>query len=183
MYALTLTAPWGSLIAIGATHPRLGKRIETRSWALPTAHMGQPLAIHQAAGLPHGFTEQDLIDTCALPYFREALAAAGITSAAQLPRGAIVAVATPTGSHPTAQIYARDADDEPLSLRTGYISGDLFLQVRDVELSFGNYGFRRFAWPLGEIAALAVPVPCRGGQRLWRVPAAAEAAVRAQLPA
>src|SRR6266699_6473957 len=41
--ALTMTDPWGSLVAAGA------KRIETRSWS--TAYRG-PLAIHVAKTLP-----------------------------------------------------------------------------------------------------------------------------------
>lgn len=183
MYALTLTAPWGSLIAIAARHPHLGKHIETRSWPLPAAHIGQPLAIHQAAGLPRGFSGDAYLETCSAEPFRSALMAAGITDGTKMPLGAIVAVVVPTGSYPTAQIYARDTDDEPLSLRTGYINAALFTQVRDTELAFGNYGPRRFAWLFTDIAALPVPVPCRGAQRLWRVPAAAQAQIAAQLGA
>ena len=48
MKGLTLTAPYGTLIAIAATHPDLGKHVETRGWT--TAYRGT-LAIHQAAGL------------------------------------------------------------------------------------------------------------------------------------
>lgn len=41
--ALTMTDPWGTLVALGA------KRIEIRSWSTP--HNG-PLAIHVAKSLP-----------------------------------------------------------------------------------------------------------------------------------
>lgn len=39
------------------------------------------------------------------------------------------------------------------------------------------------AWLLADVRVLPVPVPCRGAQGLWTLPADVEAAVLAQLPA
>jgi hypothetical protein len=178
---ITLTPPWGSLIAAAALRPDLGKHTETRGWALPAHAVGVPLAIHQAAGLPQGFSEEELTEICAEPAFRMALAVLGIARPDQLPRGKIVAVVTPLGSYPTCQIYASDAEDEPLDLRTGYINKAVFTQVSDADLAFGNYGFRRFAWPLDQIRALLQPLPYRGAQGLRRLPAEAQVLVEAQL--
>jgi activating signal cointegrator 1 len=170
MRGLTLTPPWGTLIAIGA------KRIETRSWKCPASAIGIPMAIHQAKGLPRDFSEADLAALCASWPFAEALAAVGITSAAQLPRGRIVAVATPvdhivTGSGIPAGsvIVYHDRGETQMRL------------ITEEEHAFGDYGPDRHAWLLDDIAALAEPVPCRGSLSLWRVPAEVEVAVRAQL--
>jgi hypothetical protein len=181
MYALALTPPWGTLIAIGA------KRIETRSWALPSAASGVPLAIHQAKGLPRGFSEADLAELCASRPFAEALAAVGITSAAQLPRGCIVAVATPVDCVPTQNPAVAAAPGQPWFTGRRPGVGQHYYEVPprpdSAELSFGDYAPGRYAWLLADIAALAAPVPCRGYQRLWRVPTEVAAQIAAQLGA
>ncbi|SRR6266496_3687897 len=56
---LTMTDPWGTLVALGA------KKIETRTWR--TEYRG-PLALHVAKTVPE---EINLL--CQRPYFREAL--------------------------------------------------------------------------------------------------------------
>lgn len=180
MNIITLTPPWGSLIAAAAIAPALGKHIETRGWPLPASAIGEELAIHQAKGLADLETEA-LAALCATSPFREALAAIGITQAAQLPRGAIVAVGVPRGSYQTHRISARDSDDDPLSLRIGYVHRDRFTEVGEPELSFGGYGLRRWAWPLDQIRALRCPVPWRGAQGVRRLPVEGETLVRAQI--
>lgn len=88
MKGLTLTAPWGTLVAIGA------KRVETRNW--PTRYHG-PLAIHQAKGLGPVGGRAGLLALCGSEPFASALTAAGYSAhlmpAWGLPQGAIVAVA------------------------------------------------------------------------------------------
>lgn len=162
MKAITLTPPWGTLIAIAARWPELGKHFETRSWPLPVRYLGQPLAIHQAKGLADLKTEAALAELCASEPFRPSLTAAGITEAGQLPRGAIVAIVTPR------QCYRVE----------GGVMRDFYTRAHaplpgEPERSFGGYGRGRYAWHLDAIRALATPVPCRGAQGLWDVPAAA----------
>ena len=50
-----------------------------------------------------------------------------------------------------------------------------------LEEACGNYGPGRMAWSLGALRRLAAPVPCRGRQGLFDLPADVEAQVRAQL--
>lgn len=45
------------------------------------------------------------------------------------------------------------------------------------ECLFGDYTPGRFVFVLGNLRRLAIPVRCRGSQRLWRVPAEVEAQV------
>lgn len=97
--ALTMTDPWGTLIALEA------KRIETRSWR--TDYRG-PLAIHIARKLP-----EDLDDLCAQPHFREALPESFLNpyvpQAKRFPVGKMLAIVmldevVPTElAHPTEQ--------------------------------------------------------------------------------
>jgi hypothetical protein len=171
---ITLTPPWGTLIAVAARFPNLGKQIETRSWPIPAALREQPLAIHQAKGLAHLKTEEALAKLCASSPFREALSAVGITSAAQLPRGQIVAVATPIDCVGTLALSR--------SLFWGTPQGRTWPQITEPERSFGNYALGRYAWLLDQISALALPVNCKGAQGLWVVPDDVEKAIRELLP-
>lgn len=89
MKVLSLNPPYGTLIAACERFPELGKHIETRGqrWS----HRG-PLLIHQTAGLGGMFADEaELAAFCQQEPFCSTLAALGITDAAQLPRGAIVA--------------------------------------------------------------------------------------------
>jgi hypothetical protein len=96
--ALSLTQPWGTLVASGA------KRIETRSWK--TSYRG-PLAIHAAKGLPK--------DTLAL-FFTEPFASTlrrnGIKHPSDMPRGAIVATCTLVDCIPTESIRGSLSENE-----------------------------------------------------------------------
>lgn len=97
MKALTLTAPWGTLVAL------LLKRYETRSWA--TSYRGR-IAIHQGATLTpvHGWA--GLREICARPPFAAALLSAGLT-AERLRLGAVVATADLVAIHRTEDIRDR----------------------------------------------------------------------------
>jgi len=162
MKAITLTAPYGTLIAIGA------KRLETRSWG--TSYRGE-LLIHQAKGLgPVG----GMIGLRALinqPVFFETLMRivpnynryCDVDAIiARLPFGALVARTEltecpmigvlPDGT-PTYMTY----DEFPPMLQA----------VQEPERSFGLYTSGRRAWRLANIRALPEPIPCRGYQGLW----------------
>lgn len=132
------------------------KRVENRPWPPPKPLIGNLLAIH--AGLNH--------DKAA-----EASMRAG-AFAALLPRpydeirqakGCIVAVARVVGS-----IYGFREMVEDEFKRRGMDS--------QYPWFFGPYG-----WLLEHTTELKAPVPCRGFQRVWKLPADVEAAVTAQL--
>jgi hypothetical protein len=78
---------------------------------------------------------------------------------ARLPFGAVVAV-------------ARVLDCRRTEAVAGTLSG--------LERRLGDYSWGRWAWMLGEVYALAEPVPCRGALGLWRLPEDVLEAVRAQ---
>lgn len=164
MKALTLTPPWGTLVAIGA------KRIETRAWS--TNYRG-PIAIHQAKLLnglrlpnePRVGTrelERRLAELCDRDPFFAVLRPhlSGYTAAERascLPRGRIVAVADLTEvlsttdftfMQPVAALYEQD---------------------------FGDFSNGRFAWLLERVTPLYgtggdAGIECAGGRGLWDVP-------------
>lgn len=156
MKALTLWNPWAQLIALGE------KKVETRPWAPPsTMSIGEQFAICSAATFP--WTHKDWMTRWP---FNDALAKHGITADNEthvnMPRGCVVAVATLAAVERTEQSRKR---------------------VSDQELEFGNYEDGRFAWWLRDVIRLPEPVPCRGYQKMWRLPANVEAAVREQVAA
>lgn len=77
-----------------------------------------------------------------------------------LPRGAIVAVAR---------------------LQTIYTTDEVEIVVMgltETDKAFGDYNPGRYAWKLEDVVALDKPIPCRGAQALWRLPADVEHEVR-----
>jgi len=149
MYALTLTQPWATLVAIGA------KAAETRSWYLgpnPRGRATQPLgvriAIHAAMGFPRA--AQDLVATepflSALRAEYPGMDPAGIVGL--LPRGEVIATVVVLHCI-TVEHFAK--------------SPHLTAQER----AFGDYSPGRFAWRLWDVQRLPQPVAARGYQRLW----------------
>jgi hypothetical protein len=148
---LTLTPPWGTLVAIGA------KKIEARGW--PTNYRG-PLLIHQGSNLRPVGGEQGLIDICASEPFRSVLFDAGYTHWGNLDKGAIVAVCELVDVRPI-----------PASLPVlfGYVNAERAWDWRlaDQERAFGDYSPGRFAWLLADVRALPEPITARGMPGLW----------------
>lgn len=144
MKAISLLQPWATLIAVGA------KRIETRSWSTP--YRGR-IAIHASKGFDPVYRYLASQDP-----FRAALARGGYRSPGELPRGAVVALATLVDCIPvttTCGGFARFArkgnrDDIPES-----------------ELPFGDFGPGRWAWVLEDVVPLLEPVPARGSLGVW----------------
>ena len=170
MKALTLTQPWATLVAIGA------KKIETRSWR--TDYRG-PIAIHAGQGLGPVGGKRGLHLQCAAPRFFDALKLSMMRVRYNrdgetwpeydpdlLPLGAIVAVATLV--------------DCVRATGNGYIehrATRLLDKVSAQECAFGDYSPGRYAWLLADVHRLPEPIPARGAQRLWNVPAEVEAAL------
>ena len=131
-------------MAIGA------KQFETRSWR--TDYQG-PLAIHAAKGFPRA---AQLL--CFERYFVEALIGVGISKPADLPRGEVIAIVDLAGCFETP------GDGVPW--REYY--GGVHLPPEEPELSFGDYGPRRYAWRLRDVRRIE-PVPWRGSLGLFNV--------------
>lgn len=169
MKAISLTAPYGTLIALTAMYPKLGKRIETRGWA--TSYRGE-LLIHQAKGLgPIGglaglralINQPIFFETLMriVPSYNRYCDVDAIIE--HLPMGKIVAK--------TQLVACEEMDPEDDTARGGYwkiIGGRRqHWPLTDQERAFGLYASGRFAWLLMDTMALTVPVPARGHQQLW----------------
>src|SRR5687767_3667093 len=146
MKTLSLNPPYTTLIAACQRFPELGKHIETRGrWHY--THRGE-LLVHQTAGLGEMFADEDeLAAFCQQEPFRSTLAALGITEAAQLPRGAIVARAI--------LIDVVSTDELP----AGYRRGAHVWWLTERERTFGNYAPGRYGLLLADIQALPTPIP------------------------
>lgn len=160
MKCLSVNQPFATLIAIGV------KGYETRSWM---THYTGPLAIHASKNFPDYYKE-----LCHEEPFCTELARAGYTCAEELPTGVVVCVCEMYGCYQT----------------TGYIDLDwnAWLKsdtcARKVEYPdshFGDYSNGRFAFGLGGVERLRVPVPLLGKQGLFNIPADIEEKVKAQL--
>lgn len=157
MRALTLTQPWATLVAIGE------KRVETRSWH---THFRGPVAIHAAKGLAYPvMNETGLSLLIESEPFASVLRPhlSGYTAeerAADLPRGAIVGVATIDHVLPTGLTLHRS-----LTAR-GYVARRV---LSEQELAFGDYGEGRYAWILGRRVQVS-PIECVGARGLWSLP-------------
>lgn len=154
--ALTMTQPWATLVAIGEN------TIETRSWS--TSYRG-PLAIHTAKAFP-----ADARALCRVFPYNQTLAAAGYADASELPTGSVIAVA--------------QLDDvmrfERATLAEVRVRSRRGLLPRH-EADFGDFSAGRFGFVLSHVRRLRTPVPARGMLGLWKVPAALERKILAQL--
>jgi activating signal cointegrator 1 len=161
MKALSLTAPYGTLIALAAQYPELGKHIETRSWQ--TTYRG-PLAIHQAQGLGPVGGKRGLVQLIAMSNtMRETINRAGFTTVDDFPRGAIVAMCELVACEETDPEY-----DAAMGGWWKIIGGKrMRWELTDQERAFGDYSAGRYAWLLSNIRALPEPIPARGALGLW----------------
>ena len=194
MKALTLTQPWATLVAEGL------KRIETRSRNLSYRGM---IAIHAGANLVYVGGQQRLLDLCLSEPFAQALQGVDVLRRGRrhdigtrgqpgwihleskvdvqpsyslvMPRGAIIAIAHIVSAETTENLV-EDAGAWRVcgGVRT-------YWPLDELERAFGVYDPGRYGYLLAGVRKLRTPVPCRGYQRLWRLPDDVEAAVRAQL--
>jgi activating signal cointegrator 1 len=154
MKTLSLNPPYATLILACQRFPELGKHIETRGrWHY--THRGD-LLLHQTSGLGTMFAnEAELAAFCQQEHVRSTLAALGITVAAQLPRGAIVARATLIDVVSTTELPA------------GYRRRNYVWWLNERERAFGNYEPGRYGLLLADVQALAEPMSARGKPGLW----------------
>lgn len=153
MKALSVRQPWASLIAL--EH----KQFETRSWALPAAHLNsdQWFALHAAKR----WTARERDCAVADP-IGERLLKAGVDLASDqpLPLGSIIAL---------------------------FRFGGCFMAGRravgEFELAVGDYTAGRFAFEIRDVRVLAQPVLASGLLGFWEVPAEAVAEIESQIGA
>lgn len=172
MRAASLTQPWNGLVAAAI------KGIENRSRPLISPkNFGQPIAVHATREIDESVYSRiaeiapDVLsikrdgggtEIRVIPCFRDWYRLSRITSA-------ITAVATPvkvikaTGFNPATDAFTYDPKDlEGLGDQRRWL--------------FGRYGY-----VFVDVVALPTPVPCRGYQGFWTLPADVETAVRLQL--
>lgn len=166
MKAISLSAPYGTLIALCDQFPTLGKHIETRGRA--TSYRG-PLAIHQAKSLRYVGGKQGRFRLCSVDPFASALRAfhplAPSYPEAWLPFGAIVATCELLDCVETMPKWATITP----WLTASWNSTTYHVPPGEgsYERAFGDYTPGRYAWLLGNIKALPTPIPCVGRQWLW----------------
>lgn len=143
MKAITLYQPHATLMAIGA------KMIETRPkrWN----HRGL-VAIH--SGL-----SKDWFPLCNQEPFRSVLVAAGYCDPSMLPLGRVIAVGLLSSCVTTESL----SDEKSSLLDCPPLSSQ--------ERAFGNYAPNRFGYLFAEIRRLDDPIPFRGHQGYWDLPA------------
>jgi len=166
--ALTIRQPWASLIAAGV------KTIETRSWS--TSYRG-PLLIHAGKatedmedlmrprwrGLARPDDEQAVVD---------ATAAAGFSCMAELPLGAVVAVAELVDVLPmgclSGDTFPPEYGPGGWLRAEGLIAGTPSFWATEQEQALGDFTPGRYAWLLGNVRPLPESIPAKGRQGLWR---------------
>lgn len=162
LFGLTEHQPWGSLIA-----EKL-KPIENRDWPPPPRLIGSDedlVAIH--AGKQYDKEGEEWVrqhfPELKWPAPVEYSRASAILAVAQVAH--VIARTKRNVEHPRV-IYAGDA------LERGLVT------VEQLRWFTGEYG-----WVFGEVVKLPTPVPCRGMQKLWRVPSELLPQVRQQFRA
>lgn len=150
---LTILQPWCSLITHGT------KRVENRSWSPRGMAVGDYLAIHAGArvDLDQWGGADDTITVKGQPPFMAAYDAALLTTTSDRALRAALATAVPYGAilgvAVLADVETRATGDDPWWV--------------------GPVG-----WRLADVVAFERPVPCKGAQGLWDLPADVHAVVR-----
>lgn len=150
--ALTLWQPWASAIVNGP------KRVENRPWYPPKQVVGERIWLHAGKAYDHARHAEvvklwpELGCTCAG------------CSEGSLPSGAIIGSARVVG--------------------WGYSEGGFgkvsLAGAATTAVFTDPWWHGPFGWLLADVHALGKPVPCRGFQKLWRVPADVLARCQAQ---
>ncbi len=171
MKALTLTQPWATAVALGS------KCIETRSWR--TSYVG-PIAIHAAKG----YSVYDLLHKASCWNWIGALWQTGVRFGngpkfeAVLPFGAVVAVAFLADCRPTDSFTQAELDRRRAPTDSTHSIANLYTWT---ERQMGDFSLGRYGFVLRDVVALETPVPVKGFQRIWNLPAGAVAAIDEQL--
>ena len=149
MKTLSLTNPWGVLVAIGA------KRVETRSFK--TNYRG-PLAIHASKGFPKYARDFTLDPDCYATMQTMGYRARYWTP--RMPLGAVIATCNLIDC---VQIQASIHGNPPVTI--GKWTG-MLVENRN-EIKFGDYTPGRWAWILADVKCFDHPIPAKGSLGLW----------------
>lgn len=158
MKALSLWQPWASAIALGA------KRVETRSWE--TLYRG-PLLIHAAKRRP----VYELLALNSNWTWLAVLRPLGkrmgdnLRIEERLQFGALIAVADLVACRRTNSFTVEELDTRR------FADGETHELESWTERMMGDFSPGRFGWVLENIRPLAEPIPYRGAQGLFDVPA------------
>lgn len=169
MRALSLWQPWATAIVIDA------KRVETRGWS--TNYRG-PLLIHASKR----WNQAEMIEHASSWTWCAALSCLGMRIGSGrmklleiLPLGAIVGVADLIDCR-TTESFALDDLDARRTWKTGEKVDSLDTWTEEM---MGNFGPGRFGWVLRNPRRFAQPIPYRGAQGLFEIPAEVVAAAMA----
>lgn len=130
-----------------------GKRVENRTWAPPASVIGQRIAIHAGKKLDVGAHNSLIAHDVACPADYED----GYV------RGAVESVATIHGYVICEEGHAKAHGKA------------------DCRIVHNMWFTGPIGWVLTDVVALPAPVPCRGAQGLWTLPADVESAVLSQV--
>lgn len=158
-YAITLTQPWASLMALGAKQIETrGRRTNFRGW----------IAIHAAKGYPN-----ECRALCRTNPFHEALLD-NLVDPDSLPTGVVVAVTRVVHCLTTAELLVLSKLPERAQVDALHAFGVHTLRgVTERERAFGNYDWGRFGYLTTDVRRLRDPMPMRGSQTIpWRMPRA-----------
>lgn len=148
LLGLTIHQPYAWSISTGA------KPIENRNWPPPSGTIGRWLAIHA------GRQYDEVAAVLLADHWEKLGLPSAPPSAAQIARGAIVAVARLAGA-------VQVAEAEPGRLAVVQVLGDIVANAPAAAASPWARG--EWLWVLDSIVAIE-PVPCRGFQKVWTVP-------------
>lgn len=151
MKALTLIRPWAAAVA------HLGKNVENRTWRPPAGLFGQRFAIHAGVKI-------------------EAAMLTGINIAQEMRGLPTLPDAGPQGIVCTVRLAGVATAVGELC----WTDRDALAAARGFGPGFAHWFMGPVGWVLADVRTLAAPVPCRGAQGLWTLPADVEAAVMAQ---
>lgn len=150
---ITLQQPWASAVFVPRIDApaRMLKEYETRGFAPTpkTLKMGDRLAIQAGKADTPKLRAWWMANVRNTPH-HEAFVRAGIADWSDLPFGKIVGHVRFMGAYTSDDLFVRGMIDE-------------------CERHWGLYGPGRLGWKLADATKLAVPIPCKGLQSLFRV--------------
>jgi hypothetical protein len=165
MLALTLWRPWDTAIL------RLGKPVENRNWPPPLHLVGHRFALHCGKK----FDEEG---ACAIVKLAHGAGVPMRTIEEHLSRAETIDSAI-IGTVKLARVIRRIREEELPPSQMGF-AGAVALSLSRDPLQSSPWFFGAFGWVCEEPFVLPEPVPCRGAQKLWKLPTDVEARVLAQ---
>jgi hypothetical protein len=165
MLALTLWRPWDTALLV------LGKPVENRNWPPPMSLVGQRFALHSGKKWDEG-------GACRVVEISNAAGVAPVVIGAALERAEKLESAI-IGTVRLARVIRRVEVRELPPHQMGFKGAVAYSAAQD-PLQASPWFFGDFGWVCEDPFLLPEPVPCRGAQKLWKLPPGVEARVLAQ---